>query len=98
MNRFQGKAGTPLLLEALRQQRTLGCCEPAISKLVRASKIRTYPADSRLIIQDSDDNRVAFILSGRVDILVKGQKVAQRKSGQHVGEMSVIDPSAARLQ
>jgi CRP/FNR family transcriptional regulator, cyclic AMP receptor protein len=96
MNRFQGTAGRPLLFEALRQQRTLGCCEPAISKLVRASKIRAYPANSRLIIQDSDDNRVAFILSGRVDIFVKSEKVAQRKSGQHVGEMSLIDPSARR--
>lgn len=96
MNRFQGKAGKPLLFEALRQQRTLSCCEPAISKLVRASKIRAYPANSRLIIQDSDDNRVAFILSGRVDILVKGEWVNQRQSGQHVGEMSLIDPSARR--
>lgn len=27
---------------------------------------------------------------------MKGQKVAERRSGQHVGEMSVIDPSARR--
>ena len=96
MKRFQGKAGRQPLRDALRQQGTLVCCEPAISKIARVSKIRTYPANSRLIIQDSDDNDLAFILSGRVDILVKGQKVADRGSGQHVGEMSVVDPSARR--
>jgi CRP/FNR family transcriptional regulator, cyclic AMP receptor protein len=96
MKRFQGKAGKQLLRDALRQQGTLVCCEPAISKIAQVSKIQTYPANSRLIIQDSDDNDLAFILSGRVDILVKGQKVADRGSGQHVGEMSVVDPSARR--
>jgi len=96
MSRFQGRSGKRLLLEALRQQRTLACCESAISKIARASAVQTFSRNSRLIIQDSDDNRLAFILSGRVDVLVKGQKVAERTSGQHVGEMSVIDPSARR--
>jgi CRP/FNR family transcriptional regulator, cyclic AMP receptor protein len=96
MKRFQGNARKRLLQDALRQQRTLSCCEPAISKLVRASSLRTYPPNSQLIIQGSDDNRIAFILRGRVDILVKDQKVADRTSGQHVGEMSVIDPSSRR--
>jgi CRP/FNR family cyclic AMP-dependent transcriptional regulator len=96
MKRFQGKTRKRLLQDALRQQRTLVGCEPAISKLARASILRTYPPNSQLIIQGSDDNRLAFILRGRVDILVKGHKVAERTSGQHVGEMSLIDPSARR--
>jgi predicted nucleotide-binding protein len=96
MNRFQGKAGKRLLLEALRQQRTLGCCEPAITALASAVSVRAIPKNARVIIQGNDDNRMAFVLSGRVNILIKGQKVAERVSGQHVGEMSVIDPSARR--
>lgn len=96
MSRFQGKLAKRLLHDALRQQRTLVACEPAISMLASRSTLRIYPRNSRLIIQDSDDNRLAFILRGRVDILVKGHKVAERVSGQHVGEMSVIDPSARR--
>jgi len=96
MSRFQGKNGKRLLLEALRQQHTLNCSAAVISKIARAASIKKFPRDSQLIIQDSDDNRLAFILRGRVDIFVKGQKVAQRLAGQHVGEMSVIDPKARR--
>lgn len=96
MGRFQGQNGKRLILDALRQQHTLACCELAISKIARASKIRSYPPNSRLIIQGSDDNSIAFVLGGRVEILVNGRKVAERTAGQHVGEMSVIDPSARR--
>lgn len=94
--KFGGKKGLRLLIEALRHQHTLGCAQPVISKIARSASIERFPRGSRLIIQDSDDNRLAFILSGRVDIFVKGEKVAQRTAAQHVGEMSVIDPRARR--
>lgn len=96
MNRFRGKHGKRLLRDALRQQRTLGCSEAIISEIARITKLQKFPINSRIIIQGSSDNRLAFILSGCADIIVKKQKVATRKSGQHVGEMSVIDPSARR--
>jgi CRP/FNR family transcriptional regulator, cyclic AMP receptor protein len=96
MSRFQGKNRPRLIVEALRQQRTLACCEPAISKIGRVVTLQTFAADSRLTIQGSGDNRLAFIFSGRVEVLINGQRVAERKSGQHIGEMSVIDPSARR--
>ena len=95
-SKFRGRSGKRLLIEALRQQHTLGCVPLVISKIARSSSIQKFPRGSSLIIQDSDDNRLAFILSGRVDIFVKGQKVAQRAATQHVGEMSVIDPKARR--
>jgi CRP/FNR family transcriptional regulator, cyclic AMP receptor protein len=93
---FIGKSGKRLLLDALRQQQTLGCAPAVISKIARTARIQKFPRDSQLIIQDSDDNRLAFILRGRVEILIKGEKVAHRLAGQHVGEMSVIDPKARR--
>jgi CRP/FNR family transcriptional regulator, cyclic AMP receptor protein len=96
MNRFRGKNGKRLLREALRQQRTLGCSEAVISQIARVAKVQIFPTDSRIIIQGTSDNRLAFVLSGRTEVLVKKQKVATRISGQHVGEMSVIDPSARR--
>jgi len=96
MTRFRGKDGKRLLRDALRQQRTLGCSDAIISEIARVAKIQTFPPRSQIIIQGSSDNRLAFILSGRAEILVKKRKVATRTSGQHVGEMSVIDPSARR--
>lgn len=95
MRRF-GADNQRLLIEALRQQQTLGCCEPVIKKLAHAATVKRYRTGASLIIQDSDDNSLGFIISGSVDIRIKGEKVAERKSGQHVGEMSVIDPSARR--
>ena len=65
MKRFSGKAGKAVVRDALRQQKTLACCEPAILRLAQASDVVEYPANSSLIIQDSDDNRLAFVLSGR---------------------------------
>jgi CRP/FNR family cyclic AMP-dependent transcriptional regulator len=93
MRRF---SSATMLIEALRQQQSLGCCEPAIRKLAKAASLKTYRPGTGLIIEGSDDNRIAFILSGSVSITIKGEKVAERKSGQHIGEMSVIDPSARR--
>lgn len=95
MRRFN-RGNDNRLREALAQQATLGCCAPAIQKLAQVAKLKSHPAGSRLIIQGSDDDRLAFIVSGRVSIFVKQEKVAERGSGQHVGEMSVIDPSARR--
>ena len=95
MRRYKA-TGRRLLIEALRQQPTLGCCEPTIKKLAQLADLKTYRPGTHLTIQDSDDNRLAFILSGRVGVLVKGEKIAERRSGQHIGEMSVIDPSARR--
>ena len=96
MNWFKGTAGKRLLVEALQQQTTLGCSSAIISKIAQAAIVKSYPTKSRLIIQDSDDNRIAFILRGKVEITIKGRKVAERGGAQHVGEMSVLDPSARR--
>ncbi len=96
MARFTGVAGKRLLAEALGQQQTLGCSSPVISKIAKAASLKHYAPNKQLIIQDADDNRLAFILRGSVDILIKGLKVARRGAGEHVGEMSVIDPKARR--
>jgi CRP/FNR family cyclic AMP-dependent transcriptional regulator len=95
MRRFR-ENNKRLLIEALRQQPTLSCSEPLIKKLAAVATAKDHDVGTSLILQDADDNQIAFILSGCVDIFVKGEKVAQRKGGQHVGEMSVIDPTARR--
>jgi predicted nucleotide-binding protein len=48
------------------------------------------------MVQNTADNRIAFIVSGETEVRVNGRKVAVRRAGHHVGEMSLIDPSARR--
>lgn len=94
--RFMDDKGKHLLREALRKQPTLRCIEPAIEYIADHSDVEDYPAGAILIGQGTFKNTLAFILSGKVDIIVNGRHVAYRRDGQHVGEMSVIDPSAKR--
>lgn len=96
LERFQGPEGSRVLMAALSHQRTLQCHEDVIKALASAAHLQEYSPGSPLIIQNSDDNRIGFILSGLVEIQVNGSGVAKRKAGEHVGEMAVLDPSATR--
>ena len=60
------------------------------------AEILQFEPEDELITQDGVDNDIYFILSGRLSIVVNGREVAIRKSGEHVGEMALIDPSATR--
>lgn len=96
LERFQGVENGRLVIEALRAQATLQCNDAVVGKLAAVAKLEGYGAGELLIVQNADDNRIAFILSGQAEVRINGKIVAHRKSGQHVGEMSVIDPQARR--
>ena len=49
-----------------------------------------------LISQDGGDDRVCLILAGDVDIIVNGRPIAKRHSGEHVGEMALLNPDGTR--
>src|SRR5439155_3591936 len=59
-------------------------------------RIEVIKGGDTLIRQDDNSDDLFFILTGRVSIDVKGREVAVRTAGQHVGEMSVVDPAARR--
>ena len=94
--RFQGKHGKRYLEEALRQQRTLECNEQVISEIADAAQIQNYKINDVLIYEGSADNRIAFIVSGSVQVRIKDNPIVRRQAGQHVGELSVIDAKARR--
>jgi predicted nucleotide-binding protein len=64
--------------------------------LAEVVSIREHAPGEVLITQGTDENDVAFILSGAVEVLINGNVVAQRPSGTHIGEMSAIDSKARR--
>jgi CRP/FNR family cyclic AMP-dependent transcriptional regulator len=58
--------------------------------------VTLFRPDEFLVLEDDWANDLFFILTGRVPITITGFKVAERGSGQHVGEMALIDPSQPR--
>jgi CRP/FNR family transcriptional regulator, cyclic AMP receptor protein len=96
IERFRGPDGARILGEALKQQASLLCSDTIVADIIEVAEPEAFLVGAHLMIQGSDDNRIAFILSGRVTIRVNGHLVAERSAGQHVGEMAVIDPSARR--
>ena len=58
--------------------------------------LKEYNVGAVLIEQASEDNHIVMIISGSVSILVNGRQINQRRPGQHVGEMALIDPKAQR--
>ena len=96
INRFNGETGRNRLIWALRQQTILHDNENLSNEIADQAKLLQFESGEELIIQDDADNDIYFILSGRLSIVVNGREIAIRNSGQHVGEMVLIDPSARR--
>ncbi len=96
INRFRGDEGRERIIWALRRQTILHDNETLSNELVDQAELLQVAAEEELIAQDDADNDIYFILSGRLSIVVNGREVAIRNSGQHVGEMVLIDPSARR--
>lgn len=96
ISRFRGEAGRDRLISALRQQTIIHDNKNLSIELADQTEILQFEPEAELIIQGGADNDIYFILAGRLSIVVNGHEVAIRESGQHVGEMALIDPSATR--
>ena len=96
INRFRGDAGRHRLIWALRKQPILHNNEALSNELIDQAELLQFEDGEELIRQNDADNDIYFILAGRLAIVVNGREVAIRNSGQHVGEMVLIDPSARR--
>lgn len=99
LHRFKGKGGRKCLVAALRLQH-IAADDPRIAaKLAQVARLvvlGTTPANREVICQGASDNDIYLILTGALSVQVNGRVVATRRSGQHVGEMALIDPRAAR--
>ena len=96
IGRFYGKEGRNRLVSALRKQIIIHDNETLSIELADQAELLQFEPEERLIVQDSVDDEIYFILAGRLAIVVNGREIAIRDSGQHVGEMTLIDPSARR--
>ena len=100
ISRFNNQEGRPRLVAALRGQQSVqneALLAEELAELVELIQIEPGSPGSTFITQGSADNDIYLILVGKVSIIVNGREKAQRRAGQHVGEMAAIDPSARRV-
>ena len=96
ISRFSGKEGRPRFISALRKQIILHDNETLCEEIADKAKLLQLELGENVIIQDAIDDEIYFILAGRMSIVVNGREVAVRNPGEHVGEMTLIDPTAQR--
>lgn len=97
VQRFRrGSVGRRLLLEELRRQPVVRG-DPSVAQfLVAHGTLRPFDASDVLIRQGDATNSIFFLIAGAVTVRVHRRLVAERVSGQHVGEMSLIESGASR--
>jgi CRP-like cAMP-binding protein len=96
IERFDGKEGRRLLVEAMKGQQLVGGKGPLARALAQRVTLAQLAPDAVLIEEGASDNDLYFVLAGRVAILVGGMEVGTRGSGQHVGEVALLDPTKPR--
>ena len=84
------------MIEALQDQILIGGSVSLAKTISGIAEVVGFPPGSIIIEESAPDNEICFILSGNVSIRVGGREVAVRKAGQHIGEMSVLDPGQPR--
>ena len=96
ISRFCGKENLDQFIAVLRKQVIIQGDETLATELADKAKPLQLESGDELIVQDDVDDDIYFILAGELSIVVNGRTVAIRKSGEHVGEMALIDSSARR--
>lgn len=92
---FQGADGKMRLIDALISQPLIRDKEVAFA-VERHLKLEEVSAGTKLIEQGAYDTDLFLILSGSFSVAIDGFIVARKNAGEHVGEMTVVDPFTPR--
>lgn len=97
IERFQGDAGRPLLIDELSRQKMLIGSSDLAKEAAEAGELVEF-APETVIIEQGDDtsNDVYLIISGVCSVVINGRTIAKRSVGDSVGEMAAINPAQAR--
>lgn len=96
IERFQGTEGKRRLIEALKKCPIVEHNEGLAEKLAGQGELVSFQAGDTIIMQGSHDQELFILLYGNADVYVNLRFVASRSPYQTLGEMSAIDPGAAR--
>ena len=92
---FRGPRGKSRLINALIVQLLVRDRDLA-QAIARRAKLQEVSAGAHLIEQGAHDADLYLILKGTFSIAIDGKVVAHKHAGDHVGEMSVVDPRTPR--
>jgi CRP/FNR family transcriptional regulator, cyclic AMP receptor protein len=95
IERYQGD-NHRLLVEAIRIQPFVEGGLDLATEIASVALLEEMAPGQIVLEQDAIDNDLILIISGSASIYVNKRKVAERKTGQHVGEMALIDATARR--
>jgi CRP-like cAMP-binding protein len=87
---------------ALLQKYSLfgGLMEDQIEKILPLLEQESYEPGKNIIVEGTANDRIRFILEGRVEVVSQGVRLYEYGEGETVGEMEVLDvmPSAATIR
>jgi len=95
IERFQG-ANRPALVAAVLLQRFVQSRNEIAEDLIAAGELLEFSTNKVLIVQNDGKNDVFLLVAGTVAVMANGVEVRTLKTGDHVGEMSAIDPANPR--
>lgn len=84
------------MIEAVRNQFVVAGDENIAVQIAERCTIHVFESGTEIIEQGGADNDIFLLLSGSVSIVVHGRQIGQRKAGQHVGELAMVDPGMRR--
>jgi CRP/FNR family transcriptional regulator, cyclic AMP receptor protein len=93
ITRFHDKR---VLRDAVHQQQFVRGSGTLAEELTAVGKLEEWSTGAKIITQGAADRDLFLILLGQVSVVINGREIALRSAGQHIGEMSLIDPSALR--
>ena len=96
LHRFKGEKGRRLRLDAFCSQKIVGGNDQLAAELADRAILRVLQKGETLIEQGASDNDLFFLISGILDVVVNGRRVAKRGPGDHVGEMAAVQPAQPR--
>ncbi len=96
LQRFKGEKGRRLRVDALQAQKIVGGNSELTEELADRVSLRALAKGETLIEQGANDNDLFFLISGILDVIVNGRRVAKRGPGDHVGEMAAVQPIQKR--
>ena len=94
--RFDGPENRQRLLEAVQNQKLLRNDAKQAEAFVNAGALQELAPGDILVKQGAWDDDIYFILAGEIDVIINGHPQASRVAGEHVGELSGLNPARSR--
>jgi len=88
---FSGEDGTTRVIDTLCGNKAVAGNRKVAETIATKGKLVGFKAGDKIIKQGDSTNSVFFLISGKVDVLTKSSKIADRKAPNQVGEMAAIN-------